>query len=202
MRRGKTYSRAIAWLKILLPMTALGLLSTVFLLSKEVANVGDIPFADTDFRNRAANQQVTAPRYFGTTAKGETIELVAEAARPSVNDSEQLDAEEVRLTLASDSQGDIIALSQSVEISLAENSAVLDGGVLIDSSAGYSLNADALRTSFSVVDAETLGPVTGHGPPGTLSAGKLVVRSTPEGDIQLLFTEGVKLVYEPQHQKE
>lgn len=64
-RRGDTYSYVIGWLKILLPLAALVLLSTLFLIGRGSDPVANIPFADTEGTDAPARQQIVAPRYAG-----------------------------------------------------------------------------------------------------------------------------------------
>ena len=56
-----------------------------------------------------------------------------------------------------------------------------------------------MLTALDRIDAETLAPVSGSGPAGTFTAGKLTIRPEENGqDVQLLFTGGVNLIYDPQ----
>jgi lipopolysaccharide export system protein LptC len=55
------YSRTIAFLKVLLPLTALAILATLFLLSRSEDTVATIPFAEDDVSSRTRDQQVTRP---------------------------------------------------------------------------------------------------------------------------------------------
>ncbi|SPF79363.1 LPS export ABC transporter periplasmic protein LptC [Pseudoprimorskyibacter insulae] len=203
MRRDNTYSRVIAWLKILFPLTALGLLSTVFLLSEEVAKVGELPFADRELKDRVANQQITAPHFSGVTAEGDRISFTATSARPAPGSSDAAIGETVSGALESDTQGTINMRSDQIEVQMDDNMALLTGGVQIASSQGYSVTTAAMRTALNDVYVETLAPVEGTGPEGQFAAGKLIITTTkPDGRIQLLFTEGVKLVYLPRQNQE
>ncbi len=76
------YSRLVAYLKVLLPLTALALMSTVFLLSRGVETDAVIPFAQKDLKDRTSGQQITAPFFSGTTTQGDEIMVTAQSARP------------------------------------------------------------------------------------------------------------------------
>ena len=72
------YSRMVALLKVSLPLIALGILSTLFLVSRAVDPPSTIPFADSEVQERLTNQQVTGPLYTGMSANGDQIEFIAE----------------------------------------------------------------------------------------------------------------------------
>ena len=76
------YSRMVALLKVLLPLAALALLSTLFLISRGVNIEATIPFADHEIEERMRGQQITAPFFSGTTAQGDEITVTASIARP------------------------------------------------------------------------------------------------------------------------
>ena len=77
-----SHSRAVAYLKVLLPLAALVLLSTLFMISRGVNTDAVIPFAQKEIEDRMKGQQVTAPFFSGTTMRGDEIMVTAALARP------------------------------------------------------------------------------------------------------------------------
>ncbi|MCR9109566.1 MAG: hypothetical protein NXH94_11745 [Rhodobacteraceae bacterium] len=76
---------------------------------------------------------------------------------------------------------------------------LLREGVTLESSSGYTVRADGLDADIDRVAIESTSEVEAEGPGLTLSAGKLRVEESEDtADIQLLFTNGVKLIYIPQ----
>lgn len=202
-RRDNTYSRVIAWLKIILPLTALALLATVFLFSKDVGPTGKLPFSDVTIENRVARQQITAPYFAGTTAKGETITISANNARPDPDKKDVALGETINVDLKI-ADGNTVSLhSNGLTLDNESETAVLKGEVQILSSTQYEVLTDAIQISLSELEAETLGGVSASGPAGTLTAGRLKITTNRDTEnIHLLFTDGVKLIYEPQSKKE
>ena len=199
-RSAGTYSRVIAWLKILLPLIALVLLSTVFLLSTDVDPGADLPFSDREMAERAASQQVTAPYFSGATNSGALLTIMAETARPDPENSGRAFASMVtaRMKMKDDSQ--IMLSSDEATLSDLDDTAILTGGVLIESSTGYVMRTGGLVASLNKIEAESTGPVEATGPAGTITAGRMRIETIENGeDVRLLFTEGVKLVYDPQN---
>jgi lipopolysaccharide export system protein LptC len=76
------HSRVVAWLKIILPLTALGILSTLFLFSRTIDPSDAIPYATVDVEERAREPRVTAPAYAGVTSDGARLSMTAAEARP------------------------------------------------------------------------------------------------------------------------
>ena len=89
------YSRFVQWAKIIFPLVALGLLSTMFLLSRTLDPSNAIPFADIDVEKIAREQQLTSPRFSGTTSDGSSIVVDAESALPNLTDPRKLSIKKV-----------------------------------------------------------------------------------------------------------
>ncbi len=196
-RAAGSYSRIVAWLKVLLPLVALALLSTLFLLSRSNEPALDVPFAEALGAGETARERIGAPFFSGTTARGDALTMTASAARPQGAGVIEADALSARLLLSDGSR--IELRSDRATLEDESRSATLSGDVQITSSNGYVLSTDALWSSIERTEAQSLGPVTGSGPHGTLSAGRMrIEEAAGTGDVQFLFTGGVKLVYDPQ----
>lgn len=190
------YSRVIAWLKILLPLAALALLSTLFLLSDSREPLENVPFADALKAGETARQGVSTPYYTGTTQGGDLVTMTAQRAWPMPNGDISAAQLSSRMQLK---DGSTIHLdAKDALMTEADRRLHLSGGVEIESSLGYVLQTDALVSEMDRVAAESLGPVSGHGPLGTLNAGQMQIASAGEaGEVQIVFTGGVKLIYQP-----
>ena len=76
------YSRMVAFFKVLLPLAALAILATLFLLSRGNDPDTAIPFTEKDVADRLRDQQITAPFLSGTAPNGDEIIVTATLARP------------------------------------------------------------------------------------------------------------------------
>lgn len=197
------YSKMVLWLKVLLPLMALALLSTLFLLSRKIDPELAIPFADKEIQDRLRDQIVTGPFYYGTTADGDEIAFSADTLTtpPANAGTNRADGVKVVMDLASGAQ---INLTSDIGLfDIAGNLADLQGNVVITTSAGYRVQSDQMLAQLSSLDVRSPGPVQSDGPPGTLNAGRMVLSADDEGGAaQLVFTNGVKLIYTPQQDKE
>lgn len=197
---GNAYSRVVAWLKVVLPLAALALLSTLFLLSRTTQTDPDLPFSDVDLQDRIREQRITAPNYAGTTANGASITVSARSARPDLETSGRASAEAVEARFRLDDGNEVEMRADEAVLDDGADEAVLSGNVLIESTTGYVIETQSLTSGLSEMRAESAGEVTGTGPAGRFRAGKMVMDEGPEGDIRLRFTRGVKLVYDPEEQ--
>lgn len=197
------HSRLISWLKVLFPLTALVLLSTMFLLSRTVDPEARIPFADKEIQDRLRDQQVTGPFFSGSTADGDQISFSAEkltTADSSTGTSEALDVLAV-LALAGGTQ--VTVTADRARFNMAEDEAELAGLARISTSTGFNLESDLLISKMSSLALEAPGEVRGTAPGGTLTAGAMSLGPAKEGGSpQLVFTNGVKLVYTSTKSKE
>lgn len=190
-------SRMVAIFKVLLPLAALAILATLFLLSRSDDETFAIPFAEDEIAGRMRDQQVTAPFFSGTTPKGDQIILTAALARPGGADTpaEAVDLG-ARLTLA---QGGRITLDADTgSVNVRDDIATFAGNVRIATDTGLRLQTELLNTALGGISGHAPGPVTGSGPMGTLTAGGMRFEAKNEGGpVHVLFNNGVKLIYDP-----
>ena len=197
------YSRLISYLKVLFPLTALAILSTLFLLSRAVDPDAQIPFADKEIQDRLRDQQVTGPFFTGTTVDGDQIMFSAEKLTTPEGQTGSNEAENIK-TVLDLAQGDSITMTANRAIfDLARDHAELTGEVLITTTSGYRMSSDLLTTAISTLTLISPGPVSGEAPAGTLYAGSMSLSVPQTGAAaQLVFTNGVKLVYSPKQRRE
>jgi lipopolysaccharide export system protein LptC len=197
------HTRTVAWLKVALPLTAIGLLSTLFLLSRSVDPTAAVPFADNEVRERLLNRQVTGPYYSGTTSDGDQIDFVAKKVTTpdGLTGANQAEDILVRIELASGSH--ITVESDQGLFDLAEDHSELIGNVVVNTSTGYVIRSQKMVSRISRLDLASPERVHADGPGGDLTAGSMHI-FVPEQDApaQLLFKNGVKLVYDPKQAKD
>ncbi|WP_291737970.1 LPS export ABC transporter periplasmic protein LptC [Leisingera sp. F5] len=193
-----SYSRAVAYLKVLLPLAALVLMSTMFLISRGVNTDAVIPFAQKEIEDRMKGQQVTAPFFSGTTAQGDEIMVTAALARPG-GDGTPAVASDLSAEFDLAEGGRITLKSESGTIHPGRDMARFTGNVTITSADGLIVETEELNTALSGLEADSPGSVRATGPIGELTAGKMRIGvKTEGGPIHMLFKNGVKLLYDPQ----
>ena len=191
------YSRMVQFLKVLLPLVAILMLSTVFLLSRSIETDVSVPFPQTEINDRLADQVITQPDYRGITRKGEDVHIKAIQAAKGAEGSVPTAAEfRGRLGLLN---GGVIKLdSNSGMIRPDKKTATFVGDVVITTTDGIQVTTDLLNTSLDEIRGDTPGQVNGTGPIGDFSAGRMTFGTEKkDGPVHIVFTDGVKLVYEP-----
>ena len=81
MTRGDTHSRLVGWLKLALPLAALVILSTLFLIADRIDPEAAIPYANVDVEDLARDPRMTTPSYAGLTSDGSALTLTADVQR-------------------------------------------------------------------------------------------------------------------------
>ena len=197
MDRDNIYSQFVAWSKILLPLAALALLSTLFLFSRSpIPDEDSIPFADIE--QIARDQRISSPRFAGVATDGSIVTVTADSARPGSPDG-GLDITRPEARIETTAGTTVLLRAGSGTIDPSGRDARLSGLAQIETSTGYQMETTGLTADLEQGRVESDGPLEARAPYGELTAGKLIIE-TPEGaDSQLiLFNEGVRLVYRPQ----
>lgn len=196
---GDTHSRVVTGMKILLPLAALSLLSTVFLISETVDPSKSIPIAQVDLEKRAEDPGFTNPIFAGVTDKGDEIRISAAIARPGDSGLKRPTADRMVLLLQLRDGTTVTIRAEQAAVTPKTVTAELHGGVRITTSNGYMIETDRLAARFDTLRISTSSPLSAYGRFGTLSAGGMLLHDgTNRGEVELLFTGGVKLVYHPE----
>ncbi|MEX0284683.1 MAG: hypothetical protein AB3N23_08730 [Paracoccaceae bacterium] len=191
------YSRWVTFLKVLLPLAAVGLLSTLFLLSRKADPDATIPFADRAIEERLRNQQITAPTYSAISKDGHDILVTADAVSPPIGDqpakarniSARLDGprgQSIRMQAARGKLEDTIGRATFLV------------AVVVETSTGYVIETELLTALLDQSTAHAPGEVKGHGPLGEFRAGSMdIMPKNGTETLHIVFKEGVRLIYDP-----
>ena len=197
-----SYSRVVAWLKILLPLSALALLSTLFLFSRSINPEQSIPFASVDVKQLAREPRITAPEFSGMTADGAAITISATTANtdPSNLDNATID----RLTAVIQTPDGASVTAQADKGAIEDaRIARLEGDVFIQTSSGYRISTQELVSDLDKTLIESAGAVVASGPIGDITAGLMRVHlQNQTGTSMLVFKNGIKVLYDPNKKSE
>ncbi|WP_370285704.1 LPS export ABC transporter periplasmic protein LptC [Pseudooceanicola nanhaiensis] len=203
MARRDRHTRIVGWLKIGLPLAALAILSTLFLLSRRIEPADDLPFAQVELEDRARRQQITRPSLSGATDKGDLVEVSAAEVRPDTADPGRVTAMDVAARIGFADGGSMQVRADSAQFDQGAGQADLSGDVLVATGTGQKIRTGRLSIALDTLEVVAPGEVRSTGPEGTLTAGGMRVTGGAGGDdVQLVFTDGVKLVYEPQRSED
>lgn len=195
-RASDNYSRFVAWAKVVLPLTALGLLSTLFLISDRVGTSENIPYADVELEEIAREQGIRAPEFTSVTDDGASIAIMADKARPDPDDLKTVIADRIVATWINTEGARLDITAQKGILHGAENRVELTDGVEILSSNGYLVNANRLTASLQTTEIISDSAVQGIGPIGQFDAGAMNITQSDQRHV-MVFSAGVKLIYDP-----
>jgi len=191
------YSRWVAFLKVLLPLAALGLLSTLFLLSRKADPEATIPFADREIADRLRDQQITSPVFTGTSLQGDDIFISAERIIPPTN-GKLARASNLEARLENQAGRHIRMRAPKGTLQDTVGRALFFDEVVIDTSTGYIIETELLTTQLDESAAQSPGRITAKGPLGDLDAGSMHISPKSNGEgLHIVFKNGVRLLYDP-----
>lgn len=187
-------TRVVRWLRVLLPLVALGLLSTLFLFSRGGDRESRIPYADVDAEAMARDPRLVAPEYSGVTADGALLTLRATEAAPGPGSGGQ--AQDLRLDWQRP-DGLHVDLA-APRASLAEGVIHLEGGVRMTTSTGWTADAASIDAATDRSRIAAQAGIEARAPFGTLSARQMELVPAGDEDASILnFSGDVRLIYQP-----
>jgi len=195
------YSRVIGILKILLPLTALVLLSLVFLLARTIDPTQAIRTAAIDVEDRARDPRLSSARFAGVTEDGAALTIVTETARSESSTALRLEVTGLHLDLEGQN-GETLSASSAVGLlDRASGRFEMSGGLTIDVTPGYRLTSDRLVGLLDATQIDAPSTITGSAPAGEITAGNMTMRANTAGGegYMLVFGGGVRLIYQPEN---
>jgi lipopolysaccharide export system protein LptC len=192
------HTRVVGWLKVALPLMALAILSTLFLVARRIDPEAALPYAEVDVRDLAREPRMTAPTYAGTTEDGAALTLSASEARPAT-DTASAQAAGIRLDLATPDGARTELLAATAVMEDTGRQVVLSGGVVVETSSGYRLETAEVAAKLDRTGLESGAPVLATGPAGEIRADRMSLSQDNQtaGAYVLVFKGNVRLVYQP-----
>ncbi len=187
------HSRRIRFLKMILPLIAVAILSSLFLFSRSFTMSGALPFADVDVEDRLREPKMTDVRIATTTENGAEVYLTAVKVVPQAGGDGVAQTATGQIRSLSGAVTDMTAAT--IAYSEISATAALTGGVRA-TSGGYLMDTEALDVDITTATATSRADVRAVGPLGALDAGRMEISQT-DGKFLLVFNSGVRLLYTP-----
>jgi len=196
--RADGYSRLVTALKIVLPIAALGLLSTLFFFSGQIDPTQSLPYKELDVESIAREQRLSQPSSSGVTDDGSAFTLTADRALPDPNDEEITRFENLKIELVDPDTAVRTFLSAPNGYSNSTTGeTVLSGGTELRSTDGMLIQTQTLRLFLDNNEMLSDSEVTASGSFGDLQAGRMhIAPAGPDLDHVAVFNDGVNLIYE------
>jgi len=171
------HTQVVGWLKVALPLTALAILSTLFLVARRVDPEAALPYAEVDVEDLAREPRMTAPTYAGTTEDGSALTLSADEARPAAEGS-AAQAARLRLELATPDGGRTELIAAEARMNDTAQELTLSGGVTVTTSTGYRLETEELAARLDRTGLESRSAVSATAPAGVITADRMSLRQS------------------------
>jgi len=193
---GDSYSAFVVWVKTLLPIVALSMLSTIFLFSGKVDVTQSIPYAKFNIAEIIREQRITKPYFSGVSNNGTEIILSAAYASSDIQNADILNITELSIVLTPSNAKMVRITAGLGTLNSASQKAVVSGDVHLTAIPGFWLKTNNLTVDLkeSIVTANNV--FQGITSLGTINAGKIIVQMV-DNDQQIIFTNGVRLIYYP-----
>lgn len=187
----------VGWVKIILPLIAIALLSTLFLFARNSNDAPDIPIAQIE--ELAREQQITAPQFSSVTNDGSVVAVSARNAKPDAENSNTLLVADLVIDVDSADGTKMNVTSGMSILNSSDQTARLNGLSRVTTSNGYTMETVGITADLKTGEIVSDGALEVQAPFGDLSAGKVQITISKDGTgQQMLFTQGVRLLYTPE----
>jgi len=191
-RRTARYSRFVGVVKVLLPLMAVTILSTVFLLGDDDRFDQRQVFTPDDFNALDDTDQLTRARFAGATTQGDylsfsTTRVSPDPARENVMVFSRLSGSAKFVT-----GQEVQLVAPSALFFISDNRISMPKGGEISTSDGYRARMESLNADLSTGDI-TGNILDGSGPLGEITAGHFEMVLNDGGNRVLWFSQGVRL---------
>ena len=182
----------VGWLKVLLPLAALALLSVMFLFARGPGPATDIPYAEIE--EIARDNRIDGAAFSGVTDDGSALSLSAAQILPLDTRPDAFAVTDPRAELVAPDGASVTLTAGSGEFDGRAQTARLSGLARLVASSGYQMETAGAVADLRAGTFVTEGPLEVRAPFGELTAGGLTVLSDG-GRQQMVFNGGVRLLY-------
>lgn len=192
------HSRAVGWLKVILPIAGIAILSTLFLIARGTP-VEQAQVPGTRLTPGGGVETVSGPAYSGVAGDGSVVSITAGTAWPRADGSGYFDSEDVDATF--EMPGGDVTTVRAAEGSLDPRGNILGlrGDVVVNTTSGWTMRSEELDAWLDQSRLESSKDVHTIGPFGKLDSGNMLIfqDNGPESPYLMEFDGGVHLVYHP-----
>jgi lipopolysaccharide export system protein LptC len=196
------HTRLISTLKIALPLLAIVLLGTVFLVTSPDDFRGPVlNFSEADRRALGQGMNILDANISGATAAGDTYAFRARKMYSASASSTEVNAETLSGTIQQVGGRLIDMAGPRAIFDLEAQTFTLTGGAKLGTSDGYVAETPGLRGDLRAGLIESQGAITAQGPAGQISAGAMRLmfsQENPAENAVIWFGNGVKLTFVPE----
>ncbi len=200
-RSHSSYSGMVAWLKILLPLIALGLLGTVFLFNnKDTFEIG-FTFSRADLDSLEKGSFLKNPQINGITAKGEPFHVLADEIKPLDDSTNLVVITNMRTEFRFNSGAWAKVTASAALMDVAAQTVWFENGGRLETSDGNVAQVETLHLLMALGELQGTG-IVANGPLGQVSAENFRIESNGTENRVLWFENNVRMQYDLQNESE
>ncbi len=198
-RRGLDRSAIVAALRVLLPLFALILLSSVFLLARPIDPTRALATAEIDVIVLARDPLVQGARLAGVTEDGTALALEALVARSDPAGALRFEVEGVVLALQARDGRTLRATAAHGVVDRSLGAYRLSGSLVIEAEALGTFAVEAAIGTLDRTSLTLIGPIVGELSSGKIWAGSAELTQDPTRpkSLRIVFRDGVRMLYPP-----
>lgn len=193
------YSRMVAVLKVGLPLVAVGLLASLFLVQTDDRLGGNVVFSPGDVEALGSGLSITGPTFTGTTRGGDRFRFTADLVEPDAAPPKRAHITTLDGTLDLRDGPEVTLSARTGDLDVPTQRLDIAGDVVITSSDGYRMVTDKATIDLRAGAFVAGDRVVSTGPLGEITSGSLhVAPANSSGEARRFsFSDGVRLVYDP-----
>lgn len=194
------HSRAVAILKVGLPLVALAILSSLFLTPGDrPSEGGGLVFSPGDVDALGSGLAIRNPTISGTTRGQDRFRFTAALVEPDAAPPTRAAITTLDGAVELHNGPTVTVRAETGDLDVPTQRLVLTGAVDIETSEGYRIRADTATLDLEAGTLVAGEPVESTGPLGRIDSGTLsIAPAAPSGEARRFsFGNGVKLLYDP-----
>lgn len=170
-RTADTYSAAVRWLRIGLPLAALCITIGIFLTSRGGGDPAEALFLRSgDALKLGAGMRLTKPSFSGATSTGEPFVVRADWAQPDGPNPSLVEMKGIAGEFFLDNGDRVEAVAGTGMVEMATKTIALNDGIRLVSDSGYTLTAPTGVIDTKNKKMSMANGVSGYGPLGRFTA--------------------------------
>jgi lipopolysaccharide export system protein LptC len=197
------HSRVVAILKIGLPLVALGMLASLFLVQTEDRLGDGLKFSQGDIDALGSGLQITNPTFTGTTRGQDSFRFTADLVVPDAAPPQRAAITRLSGEVELHNGPTVRVDAATGDLDIPTERLDLAGDVFIETSGGYTITADKATLDLKSGSMVAGDQVVSIGPLGRIDSGSLrIAPAAATGEARRFsFGNGVRLVYDPPETK-
>ncbi len=193
------HSRVVAVLKVGLPLVAVGLLASLFVVQNDDTLGGNVVFSPGDVEALGSGLRIDNPTFTGTTRSEDRFRFTAAVVEPDAAPPQRARIATLAGTLWLHNGPEVTVSAARGDLDIPTQRLDLSGQVVITTSNGYRMVTDKATVDLRAGAFVAGDEVVTTGPLGEITSGSLHVAPAAEsGEARRFsFSDGVRLVYDP-----